>query len=1064
MWIVRLALSRPYTFIVMALVVVLLTPLVLLRTPTDIFPEINIPVISLVWTYNGLQPQEMEQRITSNVERGVQTLVNDVEHIESQSLNGIAVIKVFFQPGANIQTALAQTAAISQTFLRFLPPGTTPPLVIIYSASTVPVIQIGLTSDTMSEQQLFDFGNYFIRTQLATVPGAATPFPYGGKQRVISVDIDAPALQAKGLSAVDIVNAVNAQNLILPTGTAKLGPLEYTVEMNGSPQTIEELNALPVKTLNGATIYLKEVAHVRDGFSPQTNIVLANGKRGVLMSIYKTGSASTIDIVNRVKEMLEYSKSSFPEGLNLTLFFDQSLYVRASIEGVLREALIAACLTAVMILLFLGNWKSTLIIAVSIPLSILVSICLLSALHETINIMTLGGLALAVGILVDDATVEIENINRNLAMGKETVQAILDGAQQIAVPALVSTLCICIVFIPMFFLSGVAKFLFVPLAEAVSFAMLASYMWSRTIVPTLAMYLLSAEDEYGLEEHRGERQAFFRRYQQGFEHFFEKFREGYKNALGLALNSPRLFGVCFLGFCLFSASISLVLGRDFFPKVDAGQIRLHMRARTGLRIEETARLADQVNGLIRETIPSNEIVTILDNLGLPYSGINLTYSNSGTIGTSDGEILVQLKEERGKPTATYINELREKLPQRFPGVQFFFQPADIVTQILNFGTPAPVDVEITGMNQRGNYLIGEKLASQFRHIPGAVDVHVQQAFDNPTLFLEVDRTRAQSMGMQARDVAQNLLVSLSSSFQTAPAFWLDPKNGVEYSVAVQEPQYRMDSYQALQNTPITGSTAGAAPQILGNLVQTSITSRPAEVSHYTAQPMINVYAAVDGRDLGSVSGEIIKLVKNVESQLPRGSHIVIRGQVQTMRNSFTGLAFGIVGAIVLVYLLIVVNFQSWLDPFIIITALPGALAGICWMLLLTRTTLNVPSLTGAIMCMGVATSNSILMVSFAREQMAEGKNARDAALEAGFVRIRPVLMTALAMVIGMMPMAVGLGEGGEQNAPLGRAVIGGLLVATFATLFFVPCVFSIIHGRLERRRLHGAASAPGTAA
>ena len=1058
MWIVRLALRRPYTFIVMALVVILLTPVVLRTTPTDIFPEINIPVISLVWTYNGLQPQEMEQRITSNVERGVQTLVNDVEHIESQSLNGIAVIKVFFQPGANIQTALAQTAAISQTFLRFLPPGTTPPLVIIYSASTVPVIQIGLTSDTLSEQQLFDFGNYFIRTQLATVPGAATPFPYGGKQRVISVDIDANALQAKSLSAVDIVNAVNAQNLILPTGTAKLGPLEYTVEMNGSPQTIEELNNLPVRTVNGATIYLKEVAHVRDGFSPQTNIVLSNGQRGVLMSIYKTGNASTIDIVTKVKQMLAYNKSSFPEGLNVTTFFDQSLYVRASIEGVIREGIIAACLTAIMILLFLGNWKSTVIIAISIPLSILVSVLLLSALGETINIMTLGGLALAVGILVDDATVEIENINRNLAMGKETVQAILDGAQQIAVPALVSTLCICIVFIPMFFLSGVAKFLFVPLAEAVSFAMLASYIWSRTIVPTLAMYLLSAEDEYRAEEHKGEKIGFFRRYQQGFERFFENFREGYRNALSKALGSPRLFATCFLGFCLFSGLTTLVLGRDFFPKVDAGQIRLHMRARTGLRIEETARMADQVNSVIRETIPKKELVTVLDNIGVPYSGINLTYSNSGTIGTSDAEILVQLKEDRGRPTSAYINELREELPQRFPGVQFFFQPADIVTQILNFGTPAPIDVEITGMNQRGNYLVAEKLASQFRHIPGAVDVHVQQAFDNPTLFLELDRTRVQSVGLQARDVAQNLLVSLSSSFQTAPAFWLDPKNGVEYSVAVQEPQYRVDSYQALQNTPISGSLPGARPQILGNLVQTRTTTRPADVSHYSSQPMINVYAAVDGRDLGSVSGEIGKLVQKIEGELPKGSHITIRGQVQTMHNSFTGLAFGIVGAIVLVYLLIVVNFQSWLDPFIIITALPGALAGICWMLLLTRTTLSVPSLTGAIMCMGVATANSILMVSFAREQMDEGKTAQDAALQAGFVRIRPVLMTALAMIIGMMPMAVGLGEGGEQNAPLGRAVIGGLLMATFATLFFVPCVFSIIHGRLERRRLHGASA------
>jgi len=1035
----------------MALAIILLTPVVLLRTPVDIFPDINIPVISLVWTYNGLQPQEMEQRITSNVERGVTTLVSDVEHIESQSLNGIAVIKVFFQPGANIQTSLAQTAAISQTFLRFLPPGTTPPLVIIYSASTVPVIQIGLTSDTLSEQQLFDFGNYFIRTQLATVPGAATPFPYGGKQRVVSVDINPTALQAKGLSAVDIVNAVNAQNLILPTGTAKLGTLEYNVEMNGSPQSVEELNDLPVKTVNGATIYMKDVAHVRDGFSPQTNIVLSNGQRGVLMSIYKTGTASTIDIVDRVKKMLDFNKGSIPEGLRISTFFDQSLYVRASIQGVIREAIIAACLTAVMILLFLGNWKSTLIIAISIPLSILVSILCLSALGQTINIMTLGGLALAVGILVDDATVEIENINRNLAMGKETVQAILDGAQQIAVPAFVSTLCICIVFIPMFFLSGVAKFLFVPLAEAVSFAMLASYMWSRTIVPTLAMYLLSSEDEYHAEEHAGEKMGFFRRYQQGFERSFEKFREGYRRALGVALHSPKLFAACFLAFCVLSVLLVGVLGRDFFPKVDAGQIRLHMRARTGLRIEETARLADQVNGVIRETIPKDELTTVLDNIGVPYSGINLTYSNAGTIGTSDAEILVQLKEVRGKPTGAYINDLREKLPQRFPGVQFFFQPADIVTQILNFGTPAPIDVEVTGMNQRGNYLIGEKLASEFRHIPGAVDVHVQQAFDNPTLFMEIDRARAQSVGMQSRDVAQNVLVSLSSSFQTAPAFWLDPKNGVEYNVAVQEPQYRVENYQALQNTPISGSAPGSRPQILGNLVTTSTTARPAEISHYTTQPMINIYAAVDGRDLGGVSDEVEKRVQAIEKDLPKGSHIAVRGQVQTMKNSFAGLGFGLLGAIVLVYLLIVVNFQSWLDPFIIITALPGALAGICWTLLLTHTTLNVPSLTGAIMSVGVATANSILMVSFAREQMDEGKSARDAASEAGFVRIRPVLMTALAMIIGMVPMAVGLGEGGEQNAPLGRAVIGGLVFATFATLFFVPCVFSMIHGRRARR-------------
>jgi multidrug efflux pump subunit AcrB len=753
-----------------------------------------------------------------------------------------------------------------------------------------------------------------------------------------------------------------------------------------------------------------------------------------------------------------------PEGLHLTMFFDQSVYVRASIQGVLREALIAACLTAIMILLFLGNWKSTLIIATSIPLSILVSILLLSALHETINIMTLGGLALAVGILVDDATVEIENINRNLAMGKETVQAILDGAQQIAVPALVSTLCICIVFLPMFFLSGVARYLFVPLAEAVSFAMLASYGWSRTIVPTMAMYLLSAEDEYIPEEHQGEKQGFLRRQQQRFERAFERFREGYRNALGFALEKSIVFSACFLGFCVLSGGLIFVLGRDFFPKVDAGQIRLHFRARSGLRIEETARLADQIDSEIRRTIPAGELDTILDNLGVPYSGINLSYSNSGTFGTSDGEILVQLSEKRGRPTGEYINEFRERLPREFPGVQFFFQPADIVTQILNFGSPAPIDVALMGNNQIGNFAVAQKLAGEMRHIPGAVDVHVQQAMDQPTLRMDMDRTRLQTVGLQAKDVAQNVLVSLSSSFQTAPAFWLDPKNGVSYNVAVQTPQYRVDSWQALQNTPVNAGP-GTTPQILGNLATTTTTARPAVVSHYNVQPMINVYATVNGRDLGGVSDDVAKLVHNVEPELPKGSHIVIRGQVQTMKSSFEGLGFGLVGAIVLVYMLIVVNFQSWLDPFIIITALPGALAGICWMLLMTRTTLSVPSLTGAIMCVGVATSNSILMVSFAREQLNEGKSARDAALEAGFVRMRPVIMTALAMIIGMVPMAIGLGEGGEQNAPLGRAVIGGLLFATFATLFFVPCVFSIIHGRRERKRAsdEGSAMSPATA-
>ncbi len=992
MWIVRLALRRPYTFVVLALAIILVTPLVLMRTPTDIFPEINIPVVTIAWTYTGLSPLEMERRVTSTIERGATTMVNDIEHLESQSLPGMTIIKLFFHPRANISTALAQTAAATETMMKWLPPGATPPLVIIYSASTVPVIQIGLTSDTMSEQELFDLGTTYLRPKFTTVPGAAIPWPYGGKQRFISVDIDSAALQSKGLSPVDIVNAMNQQNLILPTGTAKLGQLEYNVEMNGSPRTVAELNDLPVKSVNGSTIYMKEVAHVRDGFSPQTNIVRANGRRGVIMSILKTGGTSTLEVVSRVKEILQYYSGALPEGLHVTTFFDQSLFVRAAIQGVIREALIAACLTAVMILLFLGNWKSTLIIAISIPLSILVSVIALGALGETINIMTLGGLALAVGILVDDATVEIENINRNLAMGKETMQAILDGAAQIAVPAFVSTICICIVFIPMFFLSGVAKFLFVPLAEAVIFAMLASYFWSRTIVPTLAMYLLSAEDEYRADEHVGEKMGFFRRYQQGFEQRFEAFRDGYRRALATALHHSWLFTGCFLGFCVLSGGLTFVIGRDYFPSVDAGQIRLHMRARSG-----------------KEIIPKRDLVTILDNIGLPYSSINMTYSNAGTIGTSDAEILLQLKKDRGSSTEAYIRGLRELLPQRFPSTQFFFQPPDIVSQILNFGMPAPIDIEVMGQNLVGNYQIAEKLVTEIQHIPGAVDVHVQQAFDDPTLHMEIDRTRAQSVGLQARDIAQNLLVSLSSSFQTAPVLWMDPKNGATYQVAVQTPQYRVDSMQALANTPVTGAGASGSdqpPQILGNLVSISSAMRPAVVSHYDIEPLINVYAAVDGRDLGAVSDEIAERVHDIEKELP------------------------------------------------------GALAGICWMLFLTHTTLSVPSMIGAIMCMGVATANSILVVSFAREQMEEGKPARQAALEAGFVRIRPVIMTALAMIIGMVPLAIGLGEGGEQNAPLGRAVIGGLIFATFATLFFVPTVFSIIHGRRERRRGLETATAP----
>jgi multidrug efflux pump subunit AcrB len=1051
MWIVRLALNRPYTFVVMALVILLLTPVALLRTPTDIFPDINIPVVSMIYNFQGLQAQEMEHRITSNVERGLTTTVNDIEHIESQSLSGISVIKIFFQPNANVQTALAQVTAIGQFGLRSLPPGTNPPLIILYSASTVPVLQLSLTSDRLSEQQLFDSANNFIRMQLATVQGAAAPYPYGGKQRLISVDLDPVALQAKGLSPVDVVNAMGAQNLILPTGTAKFGPLEYQVDMNGSPQSIDGLNDLPIKTVNGTTVYVKDVAHVRDGFSPQTNIVRTDGQRGVLMSILKTGSASTLDIVRRVQATLAANAASRPAGLHVQSLFDQSLFVRAAVQGVLREALIAACLTAVMILLFLGDWRSTVIIAISIPLSIMVSIITLGALGQTINIMTLGGLALAVGILVDDATVAIENIDRNLALGKDVRTAILDGSQQISIPALVSTLCICIVFVPMFFLAGVAKFLFVPLAEAVIFAMLASYVLSRTLVPTMALYLLKPEHAIPQHDGRAGRRHFLARYQIAFERRFDQFREAYRRALEAVLDHSKAFAAAFLIFCAGSSVISLVLGRDFFPQVDAGQVRLHMRARTGLRIEETARLTDQIDAAIRGLISPHDLVTILDNIGMPNSSLNLSYSNAGPIGTGDAEILVQLSPNRATSTGEYVGRLRTTLAGQFPGTQFFFQPADIVTQILNFGVPAPIDIEITGADQRGNYAVAGTLVARMRHIPGAVDVHVHQAFDTPALHLDLDRVRAQSVGLNARDVAQNLLVSLSSSFQTAPTYWLDPRNGVSYGVSVQMPQYRMETTQTLENLQITAAGATATPQILGNLVTLTSGTRPTEISHYNVQPMINVYATVDGRDLGAVSDDVTAAMATVEKDLPRGSTMIMRGQVQTMATSFTGLAYGLVGAIVLAYLLIVVNFQSWLDPFIIIMALPGALAGILWMLLFTHTTLNVPSLTGAIMCMGVATANSILLVSFARERMRDGRPAREAALDAGFVRIRPVLMTAFAMIIGMVPMAIGLGEGGEQNAPLGRAVVGGLIFATFATLLFVPSMFAILHGWRRNR-------------
>src|ERR1700758_5147319 len=1016
MWIVALALRRPYTFVVMALLIIILTPITILRTPTDIFPDIDIPVVSVVWFYTGMSPEDMATRIVANSERGITPTVNDIEHMESQSVNGLGLIKVFFRPGTNVQGAIAQITAIAQTTVRGLPPGTTPPLIISYSASTTPIIQLGLSSKTLPEQQLFDLGQNFLRNFLATVPGAATPYPYGGKLRQIQVDLDLPKLQAYGLSPVDIVNAVNAQNIILPSGTMKMGPLEYDIEMNGTPETIAELNDLPVKTTNSSTLYMRDVAHIRDGFAPQTNIVRQDGNRGALMSIYKNGNASTLDIVKGIKNIVAQAAQSLPPELKITPLFDQSLFVRASIYGVVREAAIAALLTAVMILIFLGDWRPTIVISISIPLSIFVSIIMLGALGETINIMTLGGLALAVGILVDDATVEIENIERNLAMGKEMKQAILDGAQQIAVPAFVSTLSICIVFVPMFFLTGVAKFLFVPLAEAVSFAMLASYLLSRTLIPTLVMYIMRGH------EHREESpRTYLGRFQRGFERKFEDFRGGYESLLETTLEHRGIFAICFLLFCVLSLGLFFFLGEDFFPQVDAGLLRLHVRGRPGLRVEETARLCDQIEKSLRQEIPQGQLQTILDNIGLPNSGINQSYSSSGTIGTSDAEILIALNPEHHVPTADLMRHLREFLPRHFPGVEFFFQPADIVTQI---GNP-------------------------MRHIPGTADVHVQQLLSLPTLHMDIERPRVTQVGLTAKDGAQSALVSLSGSFQTSPNFWLNPKNEVTYQIAVQSPQYRMTNLQDLMDIPVISQQG---PQLMGNLVQITPAVRPASVSHWNVQPVIDVYSSTQDRDLGAVAADTDRVLKSFESKLPRGTHIVVRGQVSTMRSSFFGLGVGLAGAILLVYLLIVINFQSWLDPFIIITALPGALAGICWFLLLAHTRLSVPSLTGAVMCMGVATANSILMVSFAREQMDEGMPAVKAAVAAGYTRVRPVLMTALAMIIGMVPMALGFGEGGEQNAPLGRAVIGGLLFATVATFFFVPSVFAIFHSRREARR------------
>jgi CzcA family heavy metal efflux pump len=1030
---------------VLAILILILGTISIFRTPTDIFPNINIPVVSIIWNYTGLSPTEMSNRIITLQERNLTTIVSDIEHIESQSLNGIAVIKVFFHPGVNISMAIAQIAGQSQTQLKQLPAGTTPPLIITYSASSVPILQMAFSGPTLSEQQLNDLGLNFIRPQLTSVPGTAVPYPYGGKQRQVQVDLNTAALQSKGLSPLDVVNAISAQNLILPSGTAKIGKFEYNVDMNGSPTTIAGLNNLPIKAVGGTTIYIRDVANVRDGFPPQTNIVRVDGRRSTLMTIQKIGNASTLDIITAIKKLLPSVKTTLPPDLQIRLLADQSVFVRGAISGVLREALIAACLTAAMILLFLGSWRSTLIIAISIPLSILTSIICLSALGETINIMTLGGLALAVGILVDDATVTIENIHGFLSKGKETEEAILLGAEQIAVPALVSTLSICIVFVPMFLLTGVARYLFVPMAEAVVFAMLASYLLSRTLVPTMAKYLLKAHVEEG--SHVPSKNPLVR-FQVWFEHTFERIRNGYRGLLVACVRHRRVFAGLFLAACVLSFGLYPWLGQDFFPSVDSGEFTLHLRAPTGMRIEETASLCDRVEAEIRNEIPPAEFGGIIDNIGLPYSGINLSYSSSAPIGTEDADIMVALSAKH-RPTADYVHDLRLKLAHDFPGVTFYFLPADMVTQILNFGLPAPIDVQIIGNNLQANRQFADKLLEKVKYVSGTTDLRIQQTFDQPKFHIDVDRTKAQEIGFSQREVASNLLITLSGSSQTSPTFWLDPKNSVSYQIATQTPQYRVQSLQDLENIPVTGA-GNAPPSILASLASFSRNSELSVVSHYNVSPVIDIFGSVQGRDLGSVSRDISSILSASQKELPRGSQIIVRGQIQTMRSSFLGLLTGLVFAIVLVYLLIVVNFQSWLDPFIILTALPATLAGIVWFLFVTGTTISVPALTGSIMCVGVATANSILVISFAKEQLAAGRSAAEAAVQAGFARFRPVLMTALAMIIGMLPMAIGLGEGGEQNAPLGRAVIGGLLFATVSTLFFVPTIFSLVHGLRHR--------------
>ena len=1057
MWIVQIALRRPYTFVVFAFLISILGTLAGLRTPVDIFPNINIPVVSVVWTYNGLLPNDMSSRVIYYYERYMTAQVSDIEHLESQSLNGYGVVKIFFQKNVNIAAALAQVTAASQTVLKLLPPGITPPYVLSYSASSVPILQLALSSKSLPQMQLFDLGQNFIRPQLSTVAGAAVPSPYGGKILQVQVDLDQLAMQAHNVSADDVVNTISVQNLILPAGDQKLGKFDWNVALNASPVLLERINDLPVKKINGTIIYVHDVAYVHPGSPPQTNLVRVNGSRAVLMTILKAGSASTLSVIDGIKSLLPRVEESLPASLNLRAVGDQSIFVKAAVFGVIREAALAAALVGVMILVFLGSWRSSVIILIEIPLAILFSVTALSWLGETVNVMTLGGLALAVGILVDDGTVTIENINYHLEQGKQIEPAILDGSQQIVIPAFVTLLCLCIVFVPMFQLGGVAGYLFRPLAEAVVFALIGSFILSRTLVPTMAHYLMRGHHSgHDPSAPHGRSRNPLKRFQQGFERGFSRFRDNYRALLLLALGRPKTFIAGFLACVVLSFGLWPFLGENFFPTVDSGQILMHVRAQPGTRIEETARLFDLIEQTVRRTIPPDQLDNIVDNIGLPFSGINMAYQNTGTIGPEDGDALISLKEDHG-PTAAYIKQLRTILPQKFPEATFSFLPADIVSQILNFGLPAPMDVQVIGNDQAANYAYATDLLKRIRTVPGIADLRIQQVFNYPQLNVDVDRTLAGEVGLTQRDVANSLLVTLSGSAQVHPNFWLNPQNGVSYPIVAQMPQYRIDTMSDLANVPVT-SAETKAPQSLGGLAQITPGPSPGIVSHYNVQPVIDIYGAVQERDLGAIAGDINQVLHETRKDVPRGSYVVLRGQVQTMTDAYSQLYFGLAGAIVLIYLVIVVNFQSWLDPFIIITALPGALAGIVWMLFMTGTTLSVPALTGAIMCMGVATANSILLVSFAREGLTQGLDAAASALEAGFTRFRPVLMTALAMIIGMLPMAFALGEGGEQNAPLGRAVIGGLLVATVATLFFVPTVFSVLHA--GRSPLDAASDAP----